>query len=55
CAAALLATALGNDKDSCTFAATLLGVNEVPKNNSKAAKASVGDLRGVGYLRLTIY
>ncbi|CAI5459086.1 unnamed protein product [Closterium sp. Yama58-4] len=55
CAAALLAAALGDDNDSRTFAATLLGVNEVPKNSSKAAKASVGDLRGVGYLRLTIY
>ncbi|CAI5514771.1 unnamed protein product [Closterium sp. Naga37s-1] len=34
---------------------TLVGVNEVPKNDSQAAKNAVGDPSGVVYMNLRIY
>ncbi|GJP56373.1 hypothetical protein CLOM_g15428 [Closterium sp. NIES-68] len=55
CAAALLTTALADKETIRTFASVLLGVNEVPKNETQAAKNAVGDMRGVGYMRLAIY
>ncbi|GJP71949.1 hypothetical protein CLOP_g2733 [Closterium sp. NIES-67] len=55
CAAALLATVLGDHQTSSTYVAILLGANEVPKNDSNAAKNAVGDPQGIGYLQLTIY
>ncbi|CAI5514775.1 unnamed protein product [Closterium sp. Naga37s-1] len=38
-----------------TFSSKLLGANEVPKNDSKAAKNAVGDSRGIVYMKLSIY
>ncbi|CAI7779243.1 unnamed protein product [Closterium sp. NIES-53] len=55
CAAALAATALAHDTAICTLASVLVGANEIPKNDTQAAKNAVGDMRGVGYMRLAIY
>ncbi|CAI7805764.1 unnamed protein product [Closterium sp. NIES-53] len=52
--AAMLAIAHGHEHVD-TFSAKLLGANEVPKNDSKAAKNAVGDSRGIVHMKLSIY
>ncbi|CAI5464971.1 unnamed protein product [Closterium sp. Yama58-4] len=52
--AAMLAVAHSHEHVD-TFSAKLLGANEVPKNDSHAAKNAVGDQRGVAYMKLNIY
>ncbi|CAI5466357.1 unnamed protein product [Closterium sp. Yama58-4] len=44
-----------HDEDVDTFKSKLLGANEVPKNDSQAARNAVGDQRGVVYMKLSIY
>ncbi|CAI5497403.1 unnamed protein product, partial [Closterium sp. Naga37s-1] len=69
CAAALLATALGDDNASCKnptldllflppcrhLCSNAPGSERGSQEQLQGSQASVGDLRGVGYLRLTIY
>ncbi|GJP36257.1 hypothetical protein CLOM_g20788 [Closterium sp. NIES-68] len=53
--AAMLAIAFADHEEVDTYSAKLLGANEVPKNDSQAARNAVGDQRGVVYMKLRIY
>ncbi|CAI5956661.1 unnamed protein product [Closterium sp. NIES-64] len=54
--AALVALAYSDDdKDYERFNSLLIGANEVPKNNSEAARKAVGDKRGMVHMKLKIY
>ncbi|CAI5464976.1 unnamed protein product [Closterium sp. Yama58-4] len=54
--AALVALAYSDDnKDYERFNSLLIGSNEVPKNNTEAARNAVGDKRGMVHLKLKIY
>ncbi|CAI5985182.1 unnamed protein product [Closterium sp. NIES-65] len=54
--AALVALAYSDDdKDFERFNSLLIGANEVPKNNTEAARKAVGDKRGMVHMKLKIY
>ncbi|CAI7798245.1 unnamed protein product [Closterium sp. NIES-53] len=60
--AAMVAVAFAGDDDNRgdswkpkSFTSTLVGANEIPKNNSEAARNTVGDKRGTVDMKLDIH
>ncbi|CAI5964499.1 unnamed protein product, partial [Closterium sp. NIES-65] len=61
--AAMVAVAFAGDDDNNrgdswkpkSFTSALVGANEIPKNNSEAARNAVGDKRGTVDMKLDIH